>query len=305
MFSKLFKTNKKTNTHESTQFPKKKFGWKALFQFSQITPTFYESVKETLILSDAGGKTAVAITEKLENKIAENKIKEKEQAESLLKSIIKSFFIPNTLKLSKDLLNVVVFIGVNGVGKTSTAAKLAAHFQNRGIDKIIFGAADTFRAAAVEQLTAWAESLSLPIISPAGGNDAASVAYDTVHSALAGDKQLAIVDTAGRLHNNAPLIDQLGKLDRVIDKFKDKIFKKNILVLDVTQGTSGLEQTKGFIEKLNVDGLILTKLDSQAKGGIIVSISERFKLPVYFFTYGEGINDLKPFDIDEYVQSLF
>ncbi|HMB01714.1 MAG TPA: signal recognition particle-docking protein FtsY [Spirochaetota bacterium] len=281
---------------------KKKFGWNKIFSLSEISDDFYEKLEEQLIAADTGGKNSLAIIEKLRQEIERNNIKTIDRARAALKNIIKNYFYYNDTLLTEDKLNVFIIIGVNGVGKTTSIAKLAAFYAGRG--DVVLGAADTFRAAAREQLEYWGRELGAQVIAQPQGSDAASVAYDTVHSALTRGKKFAIIDTAGRLQNKNKLVDQLLKLSRVVDKYEGKINKKIILVLDATLGQSGYEQVRIFKEKVGTDGIIMTKLDTQARGGVLISIAEKLKIPILFFTHGEKIDQLSKFNVDEYLDSI-
>lgn len=300
-FLNLFK---KKEAPSSLENQKKKFSWGKLFSFSKLDDRYFQEMEEKLIESDTGGSVSLSIIETFRKRIKEEKIKESREARDILKGIIKNYFKMTELSLSDDRLNVFVIIGVNGVGKTTTISKLAHYYSKQNKKKIILGAADTFRAAAKEQLEEWGRRLDLPVIGQPAGSDAASVAYDTVHSALAKGSEIAVIDTAGRLHNKANLVEQLDKLERVIDKFKDRIVKKTFLILDATLGQSGFEQAKIFKEKPGVDGIIITKLDTEARGGVLISISEKLKLPVWFISYGEKMDDFSPFLVEEYLNSI-
>ncbi len=279
-----------------------RFGWKKIFRFSELNEAFYSDLEERLIQSDVGGKNALAILQAFRDKVKAEKITERDAAVEALKDILTGYVLHQPLEVVPDKLNVWIIIGINGVGKTTTIAKLANHYgKNR---KIILGAGDTFRAAAREQLEAWAERLHLFVIGQPAGSDAASVAYDTIHAALARGSEIALIDTAGRLHNKDNLVDQLGKLIRVTEKFADKIVRKNLLVLDATLGQSGVEQVKSFKEKVGVDGIILTKLDTQAKGGAVLNVSQSLQVPVTHVGYGERVADFAEFDPKAYVDSL-
>lgn len=307
----LFKRDSKTSsspisfTTESNRDINKKdkhFGWKKIFSFSDINEDFYSELEENLILSDVGGRNAMGILKSLRSKIETRKIRDQETSKEILKTILKDFFVEKPLSFSKDKLNVVMVIGINGVGKTTTIAKLG--YLLKKDSEITIGAADTFRAAAVDQLKEWGRQIGSSVISQDTGGDPASVVYDTIHSALAKNKNIALIDTAGRLHNKDNLLAQLEKIVKVSDKFSEKVNRVVLLVLDATQGLSGFEQVKSFEERIPIDGLILTKCDTQAKGGILLSISEQFKVPVHYYTYGEKLEDIASFSVDAYLNSL-
>ena len=295
LFNKENKENKKLSELS-------RFGWKKIFSFSELKTDFYEELEENLILADVGGKNSLRIIDSFKKEINNEKIKNKETALLLFKSILKKFFIEKSLQLHPSKLNVVMIIGINGVGKTTLVAKLCHHFSEN--NDIILGAADTFRAAAVEQLKNWGNRLGVQVINQSSGADPASVVYDTIHSALSKKKNLALIDTAGRLHNKTNLLEQLKKTVGITDKFPKQIHRITLLVLDATQGLSGFEQVKSFGQYIPLDGLILTKCDTEAKGGILLAISEAFKLPIFYYTFGEKPSDIKPFSVDEYINSL-
>lgn len=279
-----------------------RFGWKKIFRFSELNEAFYRDLEERLIAADVGGKNAISILQTFKDRVKADKITDRERALDALREILGAFLIHQPLEVVPGKLNVWVMIGINGVGKTTTIAKLAKYYGEK--KKVILGAADTFRAAAREQLEAWADRLHLFVIGQPAGSDAASVAYDTIHAALARGSEIAIIDTAGRLHNKDNLIDQLGKLLRVTEKFSDKIVRKNILVLDATLGQSGVEQVKSFKEKVGVDALIVTKLDTQAKGGALLSVSQSLQVPVTHVSFGERVTDFSEFDPKAYIDSI-
>ncbi len=306
MFKKIFQKSKSANETK----PKNKFNWKKIitFNFSEINPAFYENLEEQLLLGDLGGKQVILIMEELKQAINQYKIKEISSAKEKLKDILKAKFTSTPLTFSSELNPVICFLGVNGTGKTSTLAKVSYYYQEK-YPQQIWGAGDTFRAAATIQLNQWADIRKASLVNKGEGADPASVAYDTVHAALAkankvNHQVLSLLDTAGRLHNNAPLMDELGKIMRIIDRFKEKVERKNLLILDATLGINGFEQAKIFHEKIGLDGIILTKMDTLAKGGSIFSIADNFKLPIYFTTFGEQMQDLAPFNLEEYLDSI-
>ena len=306
-----FESNQKTEEGKSNltiadnkKIKKTRFGWQKIFNFKEFNEDFYEELEETLLLADFGGQNTITIIEEFKDKIKTENIKSKEDAILALQNIIKTYFLEAPLLLNDNKLDVLCIIGINGVGKTTTIAKLGHFFKSQNKDTI-FGAADNFRAAAVQQLEEWGEKVGIPVIGNREGTDSAASAYDTVHSALAQKKDIAIIDTAGRLHTKKSLVDQLGKLIRVVDKFSEQIQRKNILVLDATLGQNGYEQAKVFKEVVGIDGLILTKLDTQSKGGVVVNISKEIGVPVYFTCHGEKMEEMSVFNIEEYVKSLF
>lgn len=281
---------------------KKKFAWRNLFSFSKISDEFYEKLEEDLLLADFG-ENAMAIVEQLKKQVEEKKIKEEKQVVVLLKEIISKFFNISSLEIDEKKLNVLCIVGVNGVGKTTTIAKITNYFKEKKMNCSIV-AGDTFRAAAREQIIEWGSRLETVVYANEKTNDSASIAYDGVDSSLKKNLNVCTIDTAGRLHNKSPLMDQLGKLIRVVGKFEDKINLKKILVLDATLGQNIYEQAKIFKEKIKIDGLIVTKLDTYAKGGTLVTISQKLDLPIYFIGYGEKVTDFSIFNLDEYVDSV-
>lgn len=281
---------------------KKKFAWRNLFSFSKISDEFYEKLEEDLLLADFG-ENAIDIVEQLKKQVEEKKIKEEKQVVVLLKEIISKFFNISPLDIDEKKLNVLCIVGVNGVGKTTTIAKITNHFKEKKM-KCSIVAGDTFRAAAREQIIEWGNRLETIVYANQKTNDSASIAYDGVDSSLKKKLNVCTIDTAGRLHNKSPLMDQLGKLIRVVGKFEDKINLKKILVLDATLGQNIYEQAKIFKEKIKIDGLIVTKLDTYAKGGTLVTISKKLDLPIYFIGYGEKVSDFSIFNLNEYVDSM-
>ena len=268
----------------------------------KIDEDFYEELEDILILSDCGMKATMAIMDELRERVAENKVKDAEEAKNILKQImIEQMDIPRP-PLRWPMVMLVV--GVNGVGKTTTIGKLALRFQDIG-RRIILCAGDTFRAAAAEQLTVWADRARVPIIKHEEGADPAAVVFDGVKAAKAQEADLLIVDTAGRLHNKKNLMDELNKMRRVIDREYPEADVRCILVLDATTGQNGLAQAKAFKEVCEIGGIILTKLDGTAKGGIALAIRQELAVPVWYIGVGEGIDDLQPFSAKEFVEALF
>jgi fused signal recognition particle receptor len=282
--------------------PPIKFGWSKLFRPSSLDDAFWEGLEERLIEGDCGAANAARILADLRERVKTEKITAVDAAREALKSILRAFFAPGGVALEGGKLNAWVMIGVNGVGKTTTLAKFAHYYKKD--HTVLLGAADTFRAAAREQLSTWAERLAVECIGAPQGADAASVAYDTVSAALARNAHLALIDTAGRLHTRDNLLDQLGKLIRAVDKFGDRVVRRNLLVLDATQGQAVLDQARIFRDKVGVDGIVLTKVDTQARGGTLLAISEALQVPVTHLTHGEGLEDISPFGMEGYLESL-
>lgn len=268
----------------------------------KIDEDFYEELEDILLMSDCGMKATTAIMDELRRRVSENKVKDADTAKQMLKDImIEQMDIPRP-PLRWPMVMLVV--GVNGAGKTTTIGKLALRFQNIG-RRIILCAADTFRAAAADQLTVWAERARVPIVKHAEGADPAAVVYDGIQSAKAQGADLLIVDTAGRLHNKKNLMDELNKMRRVIDREFPEVDVRCMLVLDATTGQNGLAQARAFKEVCEIGGIILTKLDGTAKGGIALAIRQELEVPVWYIGVGEGIDDLQPFNAKDFVEALF
>ncbi len=268
----------------------------------KIDEDFYEELEDILLMSDCGMKATTAIMDELRRRVSENKVKDADTAKQMLKDImIEQMDIPRP-PLRWPMVMLVV--GVNGAGKTTTIGKLALRFQNIG-RRIILCAADTFRAAAADQLTVWAERARVPIVKHAEGADPAAVVYDGIQSAKVQGADLLIVDTAGRLHNKKNLMDELNKMRRVIDREFPEADVRCMLVLDATTGQNGLAQARAFKEVCEIGGIILTKLDGTAKGGIALAIRQELEVPVWYIGVGEGIDDLQPFNAKDFVEALF
>ena len=268
----------------------------------KIDEDFYEELEDILLMSDCGMKATTAIMDELRRRVSENKVKDADTAKQMLKDImIEQMDIPRP-PLRWPMVMLVV--GVNGAGKTTTIGKLALRFQNIG-RRIILCAADTFRAAAADQLTVWAERARVPIVKHAEGADPAAVVYDGIQSAKAQGADLLIVDPAGRLHNKKNLMDELNKMRRVIDREFPEADVRCMLVLDATTGQNGLAQARAFKEVCEIGGIILTKLDGTAKGGIALAIRQELEVPVWYIGVGEGIDDLQPFNAKDFVEALF
>jgi len=273
--------------------------------FSNIDEDFYEELEETLIMGDLGINTTMAIMESLREKVKEQKIKEPQDCKALLIDTIREQMrLPETAYEFENKTSVVLVIGVNGVGKTTPVGKLAGQFKDMG-KKVILAAADTFRAAAIEQLTEWANRSSVDIISQQEGSDPAAVIYDAVQAAKARRADILLCDTAGRLHNKNNLMEELKKIDKIITREFPDAYRETLLVLDGTTGQNALEQLKQFKNVADISGIILTKLDGTAKGGIAVAIQAEYGIPVKYIGVGEQIDDLQKFDADEFVNALF
>lgn len=281
-------------------------GFDSIFSgFSGIDDDFYEELEEILIMSDMGIDTTMNIIEDLKVKVKEQKIKEPEECRKLLIDSIK-----DQMKLDKDAYeyqnkkSVVLVIGVNGVGKTTSVGKLAAILKGQG-KKVLLAAADTFRAGAIDQLKEWANRAGVDIISQSEGADPAAVVYDAVAAAKARDVDILLCDTAGRLHNKKNLMNELSKINRIIQKEYSEAYLETLIVLDGTTGQNALAQAKQFKEAMDISGIILTKLDGTAKGGIAIAIQSELGIPVKYIGIGEQVDDLQEFDSDMFVNALF
>ena len=273
--------------------------------FSSIDEDFYEEIEEILVMGDLGINATTAIIEDLKRKVKEEKIKEPSECKQLLiDSIKQQMDVGETAYEFENRKSVVLVIGVHGVGKTTSVGKLAGKLKDQG-KKVVLAAADTFRAAAGEQLTEWANRAGVDIISAQEGSDPASVVYDAVQAAKARRADVLLCDTAGRLHNKKNLMAELGKINRVIEREYPEAFRETLVVLDGTTGQNALAQAKEFSEVADITGIILTKLDGTAKGGIAVAIHSELGIPVKYIGVGESIDDLQKFDADQFVDALF
>ncbi len=268
----------------------------------KIDDDFYEELEDILLMADCGLKATTVMIDDLKDRIRKQGIRDAGEARDVLKQIMtEQMDIPRPpLKWPM----VMLVVGVNGVGKTTTIGKLALRFQSIG-RKVMLCAGDTFRAAAAEQLSVWAERARLPIVRHEEGADPAAVVFDAIRSAKAQQADLLIVDTAGRLHNKKNLMDELNKMRRVIDREYPEADTRCILVLDATTGQNGLMQARAFKEVAEIGGIILTKLDGTAKGGIALAIRQELEVPVWYIGVGEGIDDLQPFSAKDFVEALF
>lgn len=273
--------------------------------FSSIDEDFYEELEEILIMADLGINTTTAIIESLQEKVKEQKIKEPSQCKQLLiESIKEQMSVDETAYDFENQKSIILLIGVNGVGKTTSVGKLAGQLKDSG-KKVMVAAADTFRAAAIEQLTEWANRANVEIIAQSEGSDPAAVIYDAVTAAKARNTDVLLCDTAGRLHNKKNLMEELRKISRVIDREYPGAHKETLVVLDGTTGQNALAQAKQFSEVADINGIILTKLDGTAKGGIAIAIQSELGIPVKYIGIGEKIDDLQKFNADEFVNALF
>ena len=272
---------------------------------SEIDDDFYDELEETLIESDMGFDTTEKIIDELKEKVAEQGIKDTASCKELVKSIIRDqIVIKEAAYCYEDAHSVVFIIGVNGVGKTTSVGKLASLYKNDG-RKTMVAAADTFRAGAIEQLRTWADRAGVDIIAHNEGSDPSAVVYDAVKAAKARKTDLLLIDTAGRLHNKKNLMDELAKMRRVIEREYPEAYVETMIVLDGSTGQNALEQAKQFSTVTEINGIILTKLDGTAKGGIAIAIMNELKCPIKYIGVGEKITDLQKFNPDEYINALF
>ena len=278
---------------------------------SKVDDEVLDNLEEILVTSDVGVDTTLKIIERIESRVSRDKFVSAQELNDILKEEIIALLEENKAGEVEDFdsaLNkkpyVMMVVGVNGVGKTTTIGKLAHQFSNAG-KKVVVGAADTFRAAAIDQLKVWGERANVPVIAQEMGSDPASVAFDTLESALTQDADVVIIDTAGRLHNKVGLMNELGKIKRVMQKVGEDAPNEILLVLDASTGQNAFEQAKQFTAATEVNALALTKLDGTAKGGVVIGISDQFKIPVKYIGVGEKIEDLQLFDRRAFVESLF
>ena len=273
--------------------------------FSAIDDDFYEEIEETLIMGDLGIQTTMAIVEDLRKKVKEQHIKEPSQCkEVLIESIKEQMNLGENAYEFENRTSVVLVIGVNGVGKTTSVGKLAGQLKDQG-KKVMLAAADTFRAAAIEQLTEWANRAGVEITAQQEGSDPAAVVYDAVLAAKSRPADVLIYDTAGRRHNKKNQMEEVKKINRIIDKEYPEAYRETLVVLDGTTGQNAMAQARQFMEVADITGIILTKLDGTAKGGIAVAIQSELGIPVKYVGIGEKIDDLQKFDANDFVNALF
>ena len=272
--------------------------------FFSIDEDFFDELEENLILADMGMDTTLEAVEELRGRVKEKKLKDPEEVKACLREILVEMLDVGDTAL--DLAGkpaVLLMIGVNGVGKTTTIGKLASLLKKEG-NRVLLAAGDTFRAAAADQLSIWADRAQVEIVRHEEGSDPAAVVFDAMNAARARKADVVLVDTAGRLHNKQNLMNELNKMSRVIDRESPDSSKEVLLVLDATTGQNGLIQAKQFGESAGITGIVLTKLDGTAKGGIVLAIAKELGVPVKFVGLGEGIDDLQPFDAAEFAQAL-
>lgn len=277
----------------------------SVFGASRIDDDFYEELEETFIMADMGYETTEKVIENLKAKVKEARIKEPAACKELIINIIRDqMMVDETAYDFESKKSVILVIGVNGVGKTTTIGKLAAQYKNAG-KRVLIAAADTFRAAAIDQLKTWADRAQVDLISHQEGADPSAVVYDAVAAAKARNTDILLVDTAGRLHNKKNLMDELAKMRRIISRDYPDANVESLIVLDGTTGQNALEQARQFSNVTEIDGIVITKLDGTAKGGIAIAIQSELNVPVKFIGIGEKIGDLQRFDPSAYVNALF
>ena len=296
LFSRLWTGLSKTRTNVSGRVDE-------LIEATQtIDEDFYEDLVDILIMSDMGVRTSDKVIEELKRRISAQHITDARKAREILKQILKDMMNKEREPLKWPMVMLVV--GVNGVGKTTTIGKLAMRFKDAR-HSVVLAAADTFRAAAADQLEIWSDRAQVPIVRHAEGADPAAVVFDGIKKAKAAEADLLIVDTAGRLHNKKNLMEELRKISRIITREYEEAHMRTLLVIDATTGQNGLQQAREFSEVADVSGIVLTKLDGTAKGGIAVAIMEELGLPVLYIGVGEGIEDLQAFDAEAFVDAIF
>ena len=278
---------------------------------SKVDDDVLDNLEEILITSDVGVETTLRIIERIEKRVAKDKYVGTDELQNILREEIAALLAEHNSDDAEDFIvpadkkpYVIMVVGVNGVGKTTTIGKLAYQYKKAG-NKVYLGAADTFRAAAIEQLVIWGERVDVPVVKQKMGSDPASVAYDTISSAVANNADVVIIDTAGRLHNKVNLMNELSKIKKVMNKVIPDAPHEILLVLDGSTGQNAFEQAKQFTAATEVNALAITKLDGTAKGGVVIGISDQFKTPVKYIGLGEGMEDLQVFNNREFVDSLF
>ena len=313
-FKKIFSSEKKATLDKGLEKSKSSFFsklGKAVAGKSKVDDGVLDNLEEVLVTSDVGVNTTLKIIDRIEARVSKDKYLGTEELNLILREEIaallsetnsgdaKEFSVENTEKP-----HVIMVVGVNGAGKTTTIGKLAYQFKKQGME-VVLGAADTFRAAAIDQLQVWADRVDIPIVKQNMGSDPASVAFDTLQSAVSGNADVVIIDTAGRLHNKVNLMNELTKIKRVMQKVVPNAPHEILLVLDGSTGQNAFEQARQFTAATEVNALAVTKLDGTAKGGVVIGISDQFQVPVKYIGVGEGIDDLQVFNKFEFVDSFF
>lgn len=269
----------------------------------EINDEFYEELEEALIVADVGYDTVESILESLRARVKTDKLREGVQAKAALQEILADMMRSDDAFMP-EYPGVILIVGVNGVGKTTSIGKMAHYYKELG-KNVVLAAADTFRAAATEQLQEWGKRADVPVIKHGEGADPAAVVFDAASSAKAKNADLLICDTAGRLHNKKNLMSELAKIERVLDREYPQAHRETLLVLDATTGQNAIAQAKTFADTVALSGIVLTKLDGTAKGGVVIAVKEMLGIPVRFIGVGEGIDDLQPFDADDFAKALF
>lgn len=314
-FGKLFSSKEKKETLDNGLAKTKESMWDkithAVAGKSTVDEDVLDNLEEVLVTSDVGVDTTLRIIEKIEARVARDKYVGTAELNKILREEIASLLTENNTEDTEGFTipdghkpYVILVVGVNGVGKTTTIGKLAYQFKQMGL-KVCLGAADTFRAAAVEQLCIWGERVGVPVVKQQMGSDPAAVAFDSVSSAKASGADVVIIDTAGRLHNKVGLMNELTKIKNAVKKVVDTAPDEVLLVLDGSTGQNAFEQAKQFTAATDVTSMAITKLDGTAKGGVVIGISDQFKIPVKYIGLGENMLDLQPFNRKEFVESLF
>lgn len=314
LFKKIFSDSKKESLDKGLEKTKTSFFTKlskAVAGKSKVDEDVLDNLEEVLVTSDVGVDTTLKIIERIEERVSRDKYMGTEELNLILREEIASLLSETNLGEENEFRipeehrpYVIMVVGVNGVGKTTSIGKLAYQFKKQGL-KVMLGAADTFRAAAIDQLEVWAQRVDVPIIKQKMGSDPASVAYDTLSSALSQQADVVLIDTAGRLHNKVNLMNELGKVKRVMQKIIPEAPHEVLLVLDGSTGQNAFEQAKQFTKATEVTSLGITKLDGTAKGGVVIGISDQFQIPVKYIGVGEGLEDLQVFNKYEFVDSFF
>ena len=311
-FKKIFKKEEKESLDKGLEKSSQGFFDKisrAVVGKSKVDDEVLDELEEVLIASDVGVNTTVKIIERIEARVERDKYVNTSELDKILREEISALLLENPHSQTKNIDEtkkpyVIMVVGVNGVGKTTTIGKLANQFKSQGLN-VVLGAADTFRAAAVDQLVIWSERVGVPIVKQNMGSDPASVAFDTVQSAVAQNADVVIIDTAGRLHNKINLMNELSKIKRVMQKVLPEAPHEVLLVLDGSTGQNAFEQAKQFTAATEVTALAVTKLDGTAKGGVVIGISDQFQIPVKYIGVGEKMEDLQLFNGEEFVDSFF
>ena len=311
-YKKIFKKEEKETLDKGLEKSNKGFFEKiskAVVGKSKVDDEVLDDLEEVLIASDVGASTTIKIIQRIEDRVARDKFVSTDELDAILREEISGLLLENPRAGTGNIDEskkpyVIMVVGVNGVGKTTTIGKLAHQFKSEG-KKVVLGAADTFRAAAVDQLVIWSERVGVPIIKQGMGSDPASVAFDTVQSAVASNADVVIIDTAGRLHNKVNLMNELTKIKRVMQKVIPDAPHEILLVLDGSTGQNAFEQAKQFTAATEVNALAVTKLDGTAKGGVVIGISDQFQIPVKYIGVGEKMTDLQLFNGTEFVDSFF